>query len=335
MSLRIGSLFSGFGGLDMATEEVFGATTAWVSDIDKGACKILAHRYPGIPNLGDITAIDWAGVEPIDILTGGFPCQDVSIGGLRAGMHSDTRSGLWLHMAYAIDQLKPRLVVVENVRGLLNAKTRESRETVTTGPMGGQKVGHTNRALGRVLSDLADIGYDAQWLGLRATDVGACHRRFRIFLIAQPRDDGLSLRHHSVNTSVRKEAVRLLPTPTRRDYKDNVVRREPHRPKATDTLSRALVDFDSYTDATEYWKRVIERDIPTPVESTGKGDGRFRLSVHFVEWMMGLPEGWVTDVPGLSHNEALQALGNGVVPQQARTALSAMMLRNERMRVLP
>ena len=67
--MRTGSLFSGYGGLEMAVNETFGATTAWVSDIDKGACKILAHRYPDVPNLGDITAVDWSQVEPVDIRT--------------------------------------------------------------------------------------------------------------------------------------------------------------------------------------------------------------------------------------------------------------------------
>ena len=76
MTLRIGSMFSGYLGLDMAVESVIDARTAWVADIDKGACKVLAHRLPDVPNLGDITSIDWADVEPVDIITGGSPCQD-------------------------------------------------------------------------------------------------------------------------------------------------------------------------------------------------------------------------------------------------------------------
>lgn len=93
--MKIGSLFSGYGGLEMGVQSVIGGTTAWVSDIDPGACKILAHRYPGVPNLGDISAVDWTAIEPVDVLTGGFPCQDVSHAGKRAGLKPDTRSGLW------------------------------------------------------------------------------------------------------------------------------------------------------------------------------------------------------------------------------------------------
>jgi site-specific DNA-cytosine methylase len=74
----IGSLFSGYGGLERGVQAVLGGTVAWHSEIDPGACKILAHRYPDVPNLGDITAVDWSAVEPVDVLTGGFPCQDVS-----------------------------------------------------------------------------------------------------------------------------------------------------------------------------------------------------------------------------------------------------------------
>jgi DNA (cytosine-5)-methyltransferase 1 len=103
--VKIGSLFSGYEGLGMAVQSVLGGDIAWVSDIDPGACKILAHRYPDVPNIGDITTVDWSAVEPVDVLTGGFPCQDVSSAGKRAGLHTETRSGLWAQMARAIDEL--------------------------------------------------------------------------------------------------------------------------------------------------------------------------------------------------------------------------------------
>lgn len=93
-SMRHGSLFSGYGGIDRAIADVFGAETAWVSDVDPGANAILAHRYPDAPNLGDITAVDWSTVEPVDIISGGSPCQDLSMSGRRAGMTPGTRSNL-------------------------------------------------------------------------------------------------------------------------------------------------------------------------------------------------------------------------------------------------
>ena len=190
---RIGSLFSGYGGLSMAVEQITGGKTAWVSDIDPGACAILDHRFPDAPNLGDITTIDWAEVPPIDILDGGSPCQDVSAAGRRAGMTEGTRSNLWVAMREAIRVLRPRLVVWENVRGVLSAIAESESDASTnsdmepgTGPMGDGSDGPLLRALGRVLGDLAEIGFDAEWTTVPASAVGAPHRRERVFLIAWP-----------------------------------------------------------------------------------------------------------------------------------------------------
>lgn len=125
---RIGSLFSGYGGLDLAVEHVTGGQTIWFSELNEPVARIFAHHWPDAPNLGDITTIDWAGVPPIDVLCGGFPCQDVSTVGKGAGLMPGTRSGLWSYMATAIEALRPRLVVIENVRGLLSARaTRQER----------------------------------------------------------------------------------------------------------------------------------------------------------------------------------------------------------------
>ena len=142
----------------MAAEQVFGARTVWVSDIDKGACKILAHRFPHAPNLGDITTIDWSTVEPVDIIAGGSPCQDLSTAGRRAGMTDGTRSNLWVAMRDAIAALQPTYVVWENVRGALSAAAASSLEPCP-GCMGDSRHrGPDLRALGRVLGDLADLG---------------------------------------------------------------------------------------------------------------------------------------------------------------------------------
>ncbi len=119
--LRIGSLFSGYGGLDLAVEHVFNAKTAWFSELNEPVARVFARHWPDAPNLGDITTIDWSRIKPVDILIGGFPCQDVSTVGKRGGLAPGTRSGLWAHMAAAIDALQPEWVVIENVRGLLSS----------------------------------------------------------------------------------------------------------------------------------------------------------------------------------------------------------------------
>lgn len=188
MSLTIGALFHGYGGLELGLAEVLDVELAWYAEYDKAASKVGAHHHPGIPNLGDVTKVDWASVPHIDILTGGSPCQDLSHAGKRAGMTAGTRSNLWVQMREAIAVLRPRLVVWENVRGALSASADSDLEPCP-GCMGDPDDGAVLRALGRVLGDLADLGYDARWYGLRAADVGAPHGRFRIFLFAVPAAD--------------------------------------------------------------------------------------------------------------------------------------------------
>lgn len=181
-ALRIGSLFSGYGGLDMAVAAHYGATVAWHVEFDKHPSAILAAHWPDIPNHGDVTAVDWSAVEPVDIITGGFPCQDVSHAGLRAGVHQGTRSGLWFEMARAIDALQPRKVVIENVAGLLSADAACNVEPCPW-CVGDEPAGHM-RALGAVLADLAEMGFDAEWGSVRASDAGAPHGRLRVFIVA-------------------------------------------------------------------------------------------------------------------------------------------------------
>lgn len=180
------SMFTGVGGLDMAVEEVLQAETILVSDIDKGANKILAHRYPHAENLGDVSLIDFTKYRGIiKSISAGFPCQDISHAGLQAGL-GGARSGLWSEVHRAIKEIQPEYAIIENVKGLLSAKTAHSEDVESVGPKGGRRVGRTNRALGVILGDLADIGYDAVWRGVRASEVGAPHRRERIFILATP-----------------------------------------------------------------------------------------------------------------------------------------------------
>lgn len=156
--MRYGSLFSGAGGLDLAIEEVFGAECAWQCEYDAAASKVLAAHWPAVPNLHDVTTIDWSTVEPVDIMCGGYPCQPFSAAGQRKG--TDDERHLWPYFAEAIRRVRPRYVVLENVAG------------------------HRSMGFDSVLGDLASLGYDAQWCSIRASDVGAPHRRERLFVLA-------------------------------------------------------------------------------------------------------------------------------------------------------
>lgn len=401
--MRIGSLFSGAGGLDLAALELFpGSSMAWHCEVDTAASKVLAHHWPDVPNLGDVAAVDWSAVEPVDVLTGGFPCQDVSLAGRRAGLTTESRSGLWSHMAAAIAVLRPRYVLIENVKGLLSAQAIRGVERGSdgVGDLGGRLV---LRALGAVLGDLAGLGFDAEWTCLPASKVGAAHRRERVFVLAFPADadcaglegaqpaarrdvpagshparvallptpratdgakGGPNQRGSAGDLMLPSAVAQLLPTPRASDgqggpnpmswpeRQDDVETRVlrittpllptpsaaestggGQHPDKREGHSRQLIDF-ALLDGSARWgdyepairrQEQMSRPAPAPTEPNTKGNPR--LSAAFAEWLMFWPAGWVTDPEiGLSRNDQLRVIGNGVVPPQAVAAFAQLLL---------
>ncbi|MGO3150474.1 DNA cytosine methyltransferase [Glutamicibacter ardleyensis] len=398
IKLKLGELFAGFGGLGMAVEEVFDAELAWYAEFDDAPSKIMAHHWPGVPNHRDVTAVDWSQVEPVDIISGGSPCQDLSAAGRRAGMTEGTRSNLWVSMREAIATIKPTYVVWENVRGAYSAKATSASDLEPGDGSVGVGAGDNLRALGRVLGDLADLGYDCQWRGLRAADVGAPHGRYRVFILATRR--GAIANPDSIRSKWRDDAPRPLQS-GKQDLASRVAnggtsepraasanaddergdgggergdgggergdgggertkqdwRGEPadsghvtadtaggRRERPRQTASRQAegiwpsssagvsgrtptgANWGVYAPAIRRWE-TLRGTAPAPTELTTKG--KHRLASRFAEWMMGLRRGHVTDVPGLTRNEELKALGNGVVPQQAIAALKNMLEANK------
>lgn len=344
--LKLGELFAGFGGLGMAVEEVFDAELAWYAEFDDAPAKIMAHHWPGIPNHRDVTTVDWASVEPVDIISGGSPCQDLSAAGRRAGMTEGTRSNLWVSMREAIATIKPTYVVWENVRGAYSAKASSASDLEPRNGSMGVGAGDNLRALGRVLGDLADLGYDCQWRGLRAADVGAPHARYRVFILATRRD--------ATNANLQRREEReqsTIPAPAEHSSSGshnsllsernatlaNAERRgcgaresAPRQASSGWSSSEPGVsggihsapNWGVYATAIRRWE-TVRGTAPAPTELTMKG--KHRLNAAFAEWMMGLEPGHVTAVPGLTRNEQLKAIGNGVVPQQAIAALKHML----------
>jgi len=336
MTAGIVSLCSGYGGLDLAVEAVLDAHTTHVADIDRDACTVLAHRFPDAPNLGDLRAVDWTGIHA-DILTAGYPCQPFSHAGRRQGEQDDRH--IWPEVLRAIRALRPGLVVLENVRG------------------------HLSLGFGRVLGDLAEAGFDAEWCLLRASDVGAPHGRARVFVVARDADgaraDTLAApgaSWHAAGESVGcvvahphgEPAGRQRGTDARPQSEDgrrptldsdrpadghraathpdgqagDATRRaggQAHEPGAIERSRRRDCvdswDWQQFAPAVARWERLTGRSAPVPLN--GK-----QLNARFVEWMMGLPEGWVTDL--VPNRRALHTLGNGVVPQQAAAALRSL-----------
>ena len=182
------------------------------------------------------------------------------------------------------------------------------------------------RALGRVLGDLTNLGYDAQWATVRAADVGAPHKRARLFIVAYPTGDGLEggFTGRPLSELPPTESNEpLLPTPC--------AERPDGRKSAAFADGRANFHdiicndkWGEYAPTFRRWEQVLGRPAPDPTEPSRTG--KPQLSPAFVEWMMGLPQGWVTDVD-ISLPLQIRALGNGVVPQQGAAAITHLLGR--------
>ncbi|MGF0284582.1 MULTISPECIES: DNA cytosine methyltransferase [Rhodococcus] len=349
----IGSLFSGYGGLDLAALQLVpGSRVVWHCEWEKAPSRILDHHWPGVPNLHDVTQVDWTQVEPVDVLTGGYPCQPFSAAGRRQGTEDERH--LWPYVREAIRHLRPRFTLLENVAG------------------------HRSLGFDRVLGDLAEDGFDAEWTSIRASDIGAPHHRERLFILVHAADPGSPAVGELPGSASSEEAwedasYRLgdpggersdrdwregspdAPNDGRGEFDDCAVgdascsagvrlasggdRREvaahaqdkrcstrglPEREESAVSqpdLDRR-VDWGAYAAAVRRWER-LTRQAPAPTELNR--NGKPRLSAAFAEWMMGLPAGWVTDPSiGITRAEQLKAIGNGVCPQQAAAAFSGL-----------
>jgi DNA-cytosine methyltransferase len=235
-------------------------------EIDKKARQVLAKHWPNVPIFEDVTTLTAEALHErnisVDVICGGFPCQDISLAGKGAGIEGK-RSGLWSEYARLIGELRPRYAIVENVSALLN------------------------RGLDRVLGDLSKIGYDAEWHCIPASAVGAPHRRDRIWIVGYPNSSYGRLptqgnlegdllgqaRWGESQTRLSDQVVMIpqtLPTPCARDWKD------------------------SFTSLEKLEAQFQKRDSPSlaltigSIEKTASG----KLNPQWVEWLMGFPVGW-------------------------------------------
>ncbi len=186
--MRVLDLFSGIGGFSLGLERA-GMRTVAFCEIDPYCQAVLRKHWPGVPIYDDVRSLSVGQIGSIDVICGGFPCQDISIAGRGAGINGE-RSGLWGEYARLIRELRPRYAIVENVTALLS------------------------RGLGRVLGDLAALGYDAEWHCIPASAIGAPHRRDRIWIVAYPRSSGRGTRdiRHQGNDGQQIAARRAVVT---------------------------------------------------------------------------------------------------------------------------
>lgn len=364
-----------------------GGRIAWCSDNDPAVTTLLRTRLPEAPNLGDIRNIDFRALEPVEVLTAGWPCQDISAAGKRAGIRKGIRSGLFTHVVRALRELPhpPRLVLLENVAALR----------------------WKNGGLTHVLEQLAEAGFDAVWRSVRASDIGAPHRRERVFILgwpnedvthpadpdrarrqlqrrrsgqqtgradpagsathtadadggrrpiggdsdsAQPRavhahrvrdahrcdanvaDPAGERRHEGLpraariqgrpDAAISRDATAADPDDRRRNGRPPQQIRHPQERTTAGRDRHPDLDWGPYGPAIERWEHILGRAAPHPTQP-GR-HGRPVLGARFVEFLMGLDDGHVTDLD-LPRTAMLRLLGNGVVPQQAAYA-SALLL---------
>lgn len=270
MSIKIGSLFAGIGGFELGLERAIpGAQTIWQVEQEPFCQSILKKHWPHAQIFDDVCAVGAHNLPPVDILCGGFPCQDISNAGKMEGLNGK-KSGLWFEMRRIISELRPQIVIMENVPAI------------------------TLRGLSRVLGDLSEIGYDAEWCIISAADFGAPHLRKRWFCVAYTNGDKLRLQ--SITRSKRHETLFSS------IYGKN----------------GTIEEFTFNTDSKRQQKHTkhsqpMEKEQQLKCKS-GKNDGIHRENY----WQSQItPKPTLCDMDdGISNRVArLKALGNAIVPQ--------------------
>jgi DNA (cytosine-5)-methyltransferase 1 len=313
MTLTVGSLFSGIGGLDLGLERA-GMNVIWQSEIDPYACRVLSKHWPEVPNHGDIKTINWGDVVRPDVICGGYPCQPFSQAGKRRG--EDDPRHLWPWVRDAISELRPRYAILENVRGHLS--------------MGGLTV----------IGELASIGYDAEWRIVSAASVGANHRRDRVIIVAYPNSsntpNGRQRTHlQSQNRSWGNDRsgsgsdIGEVCMGSARGYTDDVANSD----NARGRTSTSGIDPNG-TQKVEEWHYKPQSRISgcstNVANASGERcmDGRFTVyptNGRFPTFAQPAERGWwqtEPDVGRVAHGipnrvDRLRGLGNAVVPQVA------------------
>jgi|TARA_R100000084_G_scaffold108575_1_gene71594 DNA (cytosine-5)-methyltransferase 1 len=243
--IKIGSLFSGIGGFELGLERgIPGSRTVWQVEQNEFCQRVLRRHWPKAKLYNDIVGVGGNNLEKVDILCGGFPCQDLSFAGKRKGLDGK-KSGLWWEMWRVISELRPRVVCVENVTGLFTLGIRE------------------------ILGSLAEIGYDAEWQVISAAQCGAPHRRNRVFIVAytssngcgQARDRGI-VEIDNISSWTEKIQYRRLsqfslePTNTNKTSAPGV--------RQSIRVEKKRSDFDNlfYTTGFGYWQKT---EAPAPI----------------------------------------------------------------------
>lgn len=261
--LNVLDLFSGIGGFSLGLERS-GMQTIAFCEILPYCRAVLRKHWPGVPIFEDVRTLTAADVPGVDVICGGFPCQDISVAGKGAGIEGE-RSGLWREYARLIGEIRPQYVIVENVAALLG------------------------RGMGKVLGDLAEIGYDAEWNIIPAAAVGAPHQRERIWIVAHPSQlqrNGSDFYREYFKSEVSKSGNNCCSS------------------DATNTNKQGLAKFNVSCDGGQEGERIFAWSKFERILTEGRTE----------QWSTEPDVGRVANgVP--SRVDRLRSLGNAVVPQ--------------------
>lgn len=283
--MKIGSLFTGIGGLELGVSDTvtsiapYGNDIEWIAETDENALKILEHStmFSGVLNLGDVTKTDWAVVPDVDCITGGTPCQDFSHLDTRKGLESEKSSLLYTFIE-AVKVKKPDYVLWGDVTGAL-----------------------TNGVYDVLLDALNEADYSTSSVIIPASRLGMPHNCSRLLVFAE-RTERWAIPFNAQLVEVRPDTrLHCLPTPNHPSLYD------------LKWWSEDEV-MASYGVAIKRWERTLGREAPLLAKPKGT------LNVEFIEWMMGFPKGWVTGADDVPRTAKLAALGNACTPQQASEA---------------
>jgi DNA (cytosine-5)-methyltransferase 1 len=327
MTLTIGSLFSGIGGLELGLERAGLGPVLWQVECDDYATRVLERHWPDATRHRDVRGVGRHNLSRVDLICGGFPCQDVSNAGKRAGL-AGHRSGLWSEFARIVRELRPRYVLVENVAALLG------------------------RGMGDVLGDLAACGYDAEWDCIPAAAVGAPHRRDRLFIVAYARGVGpgwlanAATRNHAGRSDTSREEEASRPPVRREDGRARAVADSQGERRGEGRAEPARVEGGSDAawgggevadaDRSRLAQRAIfgddaRKELAAALRNCSTGAGQWEAEPHVgrvvdgvsahMDCLAGSPIGPVdsnaSPWPKGTRVPRLRCLGNAVVPQVA------------------